>query len=177
MNKPPFKNLKPGNIKKSKPAGISEKVINILKAYTLIARNKYPSVRYLAEELEVKERTVYRYLEIINMIDSIVFDRERKGYKFVNGDCLKKLILSEEEFLLLLVMGETVSHFGKPFKEEFRKLTDSIMNIKKTIPDKSTFPIIVKIPDAIKTEKLNTYFKAVSDSIRERRSMEIIYKE
>lgn len=60
MNKPPFKNLKPGNIKKSKPAGISEKVINILKAYTLIARYKYPSVRYLAEELEVKERTVYR---------------------------------------------------------------------------------------------------------------------
>jgi hypothetical protein len=45
MKKPPFKNLKPGNIKKSKPAGISEKVINILKAYTLIARNKYPSVR------------------------------------------------------------------------------------------------------------------------------------
>lgn len=111
------------------------------------------------------------------MIDSIVFGRERKGYKFVNGDSLKKLILSEEEFLLLLVMGETVSHFGEPFKEEFRKLTDSIMNIKKTIPDKSTFPIIVKIPDAIKTEKLNTYFKAVSDSIRERRSIEIIYKE
>lgn len=176
MNKPPFKNLGPQNIKKSKPAGISDKVINILKAYTLISRNKYPSVRYLAEELEVKERTVYRYLEIINMIDSIEFDRERKGYKFMNGDLIKKLILSDEEFLLLLVMGETVSHLGEPFKEEFRKLTDSIMNIKKTIPDKSTFPIVVKIPDAIRTEKLNTYFKALSDSIKERRSIEIIYR-
>jgi predicted DNA-binding transcriptional regulator YafY len=110
------------------------------------------------------------------MIDSIEFDRERKGYKFMNGDCLKKLILSDEEFLLLLVMSETVSHLGEPFKEEFRKLTESIMNIKKTIPDKRIFPIVVKIPDAIITERLNGYFKTISDCIREKRSIEIIYK-
>jgi predicted DNA-binding transcriptional regulator YafY len=123
MNKSTFKNLKTGNIKKSKPTGISERVIKILKAYILISQNKYPSVRYLADELEVKERTVYRYLENINMIDPIEFDRERKGYKFVHSDRIKKHVLSDKELLLLLTMGEAVSHLGKPFEEDFKRLS------------------------------------------------------
>ena len=41
-----FKNLKPENIKnkKSKPAGMSEKVKSLVEIYTLIAQNKYLSV-------------------------------------------------------------------------------------------------------------------------------------
>lgn len=170
MKKPPFKNLKH---KKSKPAGISEKVINILKAYTLIAQNKYPSVGYLSEEFEVKERTVYRYLEIINMIDTIEFDRERKGYRFVNTDRIKKTALSDRELLLLLTMGEAVSHLGKPFEEDFKRLITNMTNITK-FP--SRVPIVVKIPDAIMTERLNNYFNIISDCIKEKRSIEIIYK-
>src|SRR5208337_4093519 len=105
--------------KRTKSAGISEKVISLLDIYTLIARNAYPSVYSLKEKLEVSERTVYRYLEIINMIDSIEFDKEHKGYKFSHGSRLKKLELSEDDVKLLLTLGETVSHLGRPVKNSF----------------------------------------------------------
>ena len=52
----------------AKPAGISEKVIRLLEIYTMIAQKHYPSVPFLKEHFRVSERTVYRYLELINLI-------------------------------------------------------------------------------------------------------------
>ena len=81
--------------KAGKPAGISGKVISLLDVYTLIAQSKFPSVDSLAKHCEASRRTIYRYLEIINMIDPIEFDKEQKGYKFVNSDRIKKVFLSD----------------------------------------------------------------------------------
>ena len=93
-----FKNLKPNNIKSKKlhPAGISEKVIKLLNIYTMIAQNKYPSVESITDRFEVTPRTAYRYLEIINLIDPIEVDKDRRGYKFLNGNRIKKLALSDD---------------------------------------------------------------------------------
>ncbi len=60
-------------MKQHKPPGISEKVIRLLHIYTMIAKKEYPSVQRLKEEFEVSERSIYRYLEIINMIDGIEY--------------------------------------------------------------------------------------------------------
>lgn len=173
-----FKNLKTKYVKnrKNRSAGISEKVIRLLEIYTLIAQNQYPSINYLAERYSVTERTVYRYLQIIGFIDLIEFDRDRDGYKFVAGDRIKKLILSDDELLFLLTIGETVSHLGTPFRENFQGLVDRMMNISKTSLDKGSFPVLVKMPDAIETEKTNSYLKTVTACINEKRSMDIVYK-
>ena len=170
QNKSSFKNL---TRKRNHPAGISEKVTRIVQIYTLIAQGKYPSVGRLQEKYEVSKRTVHRYIEIINFIDPLELDKERNGYKFINGDRIKKLSLSNDEFLMLLVIGEAISHLGEPLKNEFQKFIDDIAGVKKTPSTK--IPMVIKIPDAIQTEELNSYFKSISDCIKEKRSINIEY--
>jgi predicted DNA-binding transcriptional regulator YafY len=111
---------------KGKPTGISEKVIRLLEIYTMIAQKHYPSVPSLKEHFHVSERSVYRYLEIVNMIDGIEFDQERKGYAFTNGDRIKKLTLSDNKLLVLLAASEAVSHLGESLGHGFRELRVSI---------------------------------------------------
>jgi len=162
--------------KKSHPAGISEKVIRLLETYTAIAQNKFPAVESLSERFGVTQRTTYRYLEIINFIDPIEFDKERKGYKFTRGDRIKRLALTDSEFLLLLTMSEGVSHLGKPLKEAFQEFIANVSNVKKLPLNKDRIPIVVKIPDAIGDERLGNYFRSISTCIEEKRSIDIVYK-
>jgi predicted DNA-binding transcriptional regulator YafY len=104
---------------RSKPSGISEKVIRLLDIYTMIAQKKFPSVPILKDQLSISERSVYRYLEIINMIDAIEYDQERKGYTFTSGDRIKKLSLSDNELLVLFAAGEAISHLGGDLGQGF----------------------------------------------------------
>lgn len=163
------------NPKTSKPAGISEKVIRLLDVYTLMAQDRFPPLDFLKDRLEMSERSVYRYLEIINMIDPIEYDKERKGYKFVHGSRIKKLMLSEEDFILLLTLGETISHMGTPFKDNFSKFVERFLNITGQ-PSIKDFPILIKSPDAIESERFKDHFKAILDCIHEHRSIDIVYK-
>ncbi|MDD5006969.1 MAG: hypothetical protein PHC68_01040, partial [Syntrophorhabdaceae bacterium] len=110
--------------KRVKSTGISEKVVRLLEIYSIIAQKKFPSVGYLAERYRVSERSIYRYLSMIGSIDLIGYDRDREGYTFINGDRLKKLILSDEELITLLTAGEAVSHLGTTFQESFKRLIE-----------------------------------------------------
>lgn len=74
----------------------------------------------------MSERSVYRYLEIINMIDGIELDQERKGYAFTNGDRIKKLTLSDNELLVLFAASEAVSHLGESLGQGFLELMNRV---------------------------------------------------
>lgn len=167
--------IKKGTKKRDKPAGISEKVVKILQIYTLIAQNHYPSVKYLQEKCEVGERTIYRYIEIIGLIDPVELDKERGGYKFTHGDRIKKLMLSEDDFLLLLTMGGTIDHLGHTFKDSFRNFMERVLNITSQKYHKHP-PVLVKIPDAIESENTPACFKAIYSCIDEKRSVDMVYK-
>ena len=88
-----------------KAAGISEKVIRLLEVYKVIAQNQYPSAQDLAQRFGCSHRTIFRYLELVNMIDAVDYDPERKGYRFTHGDRIKKLTISDSELLVLLTAG------------------------------------------------------------------------
>lgn len=158
----------------AKPSGMSEKVIRLLKIYTMIAQNRYPSVSDLQNQFEVSERTVRRYLANINLIDSIEFDSQREGYRFVNGDRIKKLLLSEDDFLMLVTMGETLTHFGDPFKTSFQRFADKLTDIARTPTNKAP-QVLIKIPDAIGSDKLTDIFNKIMQSISEKRSIDVLY--
>jgi predicted DNA-binding transcriptional regulator YafY len=160
---------------KSKTAGISEKVIRLLDIYSRLAKESYPSVQLLTDKLEVGERSVYRYLKIINLIDPIVYDDERKGYKFVSGNRIKKLIASEEDFILLLTVGETVTHLGEPFRRNFSHFMDTFLNLTKH-QKSNEFPLMVKMPDAFEPERFGEYFNSILRCSHEMRSINIVYK-
>lgn len=160
----------------SKPAGISEKVIRLLDVYTMIAQNKFPSVALLMDHFDVAERTIYRYLELIGLIDPIEYDRDRCGYKFTNGDRIKKTRLSEQELVILLATSEAVAHLGKPFEEKFRGLIDKMMTLTTGLPSNPDVPIIVKMPWAVGTDKLSKHFNVIATCVSEKRSIDITYR-
>ena len=163
-------------MRRSKPTGISEKVIRLLEIYTMIAQKHFPSVQALRDHFHVSERSVYRYLEIINMIDGIEYDQERKGYRFTNGDRIKKLILSDNELLVLFAASEAVSHLGEPLGQSFQDLIDKVAVPAKRPGAKNKIPIMVKTPEAIGSEKLSEYFASVSSCLNERRAVELVYR-
>ena len=120
--------------KRSNPLSIPEKVIRLLEIYTLIAQGRYPSVGLLMNRLGISKRTVFRYLEIIDMINPITYDPEQKGYAYIEGNRIESLRLSHDELLMVLAAGEAVSHLGKPFGERFRRLISSLDLVAKTQP-------------------------------------------
>ena len=161
---------------KSKPAGISEKVIRLLEIYTMIAQKQYPSVPFLKEHFHVSERSVYRYLEIINMIDGIEFDQERKGYAFTNGDRIKKLSLSDNELLVLFAASEAVSHLGESLGHGFQELMNRMTAATKKAGAGARIPIAVKMPEAVGNEQMSNYFASCRPVLNERRSIELVYR-
>ncbi len=165
------------NERRSKPAGISEKVVRLLETYTLIARKEFPSVKTLMDRFHVTERTVYRYLEIINFIDPLEYDRERDGYKFTHGDRIKKPAVSEEELLVLLTAGEAVAHLGSPFREHFAKaMTKIVSSGRSPQTGDGKIPVLIRMGEAGGAggpdEKVLTAFQCAS----EKRSLDITYR-
>jgi predicted DNA-binding transcriptional regulator YafY len=158
------------------PAGISEKVIRLLEIYTLIAQKQFPSIDFLMERFHVSKRTVFRYLELINIIDPIEYDKERNGYAFTEGDRIKKLILTDEEFQALLAAGESVSHLGAIFKENFQKLVIRMFTHGGKMPvNKGKPAIIIKTQDAIFSAKIGSILEVLIPCIEEKRAVDINY--
>ena len=165
----------PETKKMSKPAGVSEKIIRLLDIYTLIARKEYPSVKSLGERFHVSKRTLYRYLELINIVDAIEYDHEKEGYGFTHGDRIKKLILSQDELITLFSAGQAVSVLGTSFRDNFQSLIDRMFLIPGKAPAQET-RIIIKTPAPVLTDKMDAMLKTISLSMNEKRSIEITYK-
>ncbi len=159
-----------------KPTGISEKVTRLLEIYTMIAQNRFPSVQHLADCYRVSKRTVFRYIEIINFIDPVEYDPEKKGYKFTHGDRIKKLSLSDSELLTLFAAGETVSRLGNIFGETFQELANKMASMAKPGKKKGDIPILVKIPEPIRPDHFDENFRAISSCIQDKRCIDLIYK-
>jgi len=170
-----YKGLK-GKKKPGKLSGISEKVVRLLKIYTLIAQNKFPSVQELRDRFEVTERTIYRDLRTIDMIDPVILDEERRGYRFTHGDRIKKLVLSEDELTTLFTMGDAISHLGTTFRENFQKIVHEMFTGAEPAVPGSKAPIIVRMPDAVQPEKIDSSFNLLAQCINEHRSVDMIYR-
>ena len=163
-------------MKASKPVGMSEKVIRLLEIYTLIAQNRFPSVKSLAERFCVSERTLYRYLELINIVDAVEYDPDKGGYRFTQGDRIKKLVLSREELITLFSAGQAVSALGASFRENFQRLIQRMFLASgKEIPREEP-QIIIKIPDPVLGERTEAMLKGISTAMSEKRSVEITYR-
>ena len=158
-----------------KPAGISEKVTRLLEIYTMIAKQEFPSIQDFIEEYGITKRTAFRYLELINFVDPVEYDKERKGYRFTHGDRIKKPSLSENELITLLAAGEAVARLGGDFGETFRELACKVATSPKQA-GKGGVPIIVKTPEPVTSGRFDEYFKALSQSIGESRSVDLTYR-
>jgi predicted DNA-binding transcriptional regulator YafY len=127
------------------------------------------------DRFHVTKRTIFRYLELINLIDPIEYDKEKDGYKFTTGDRIKKPALNDEELQTLLAAEESVAHLGSVFKENFLKIVMRTFTLRDIESDKH--PIVVKAPDAIFSVKIESILKILLACIKEKRAVEITYKK
>jgi proteasome accessory factor B len=120
--------------------------------------------------------TFVRHLEIINMIEGIQFDHERKGYAVTHGDRIKKLTLSDNELLVLLAAREAVSHLGESLGHGFQELMSRVIASTKKPVGKMKIPMVVKIPEAVGDRRVEDYFAIISGCLSEHRTVELVYR-
>lgn len=157
--------------RKDKPAGITEKVINILKILNLIEQGKAPSVKTLAEECEVSERSVYRYLNILSSIVPIVYDPKKKGYRLENEKALKVIPLEKEELALISSLMDFLLKSGRELSLVFKGLLDKLFTCTKdgSVSTESVYKFITPSQGETKL------FREVSRGLMEQRQIKIIY--
>jgi len=126
------------NKRRDKPAGITEKVINILKILNLIEQGKAPSVKTLSEVCEVSERSIYRYLNILYNIVPIVYDPKLGGYRLENEKALRVIPFEKKEIALLSSLMDLLSKSGKDIYKTFKDIIEKIYICQKDRESPST---------------------------------------
>lgn len=153
------------NIKKNsdKPSGISEKIINIITIINEIEKHDaYPSIEFLAKLCEVSKRTIYRYLNIINSVIPVVFDKYKNGYKFELKYFRKCYGLSDVEVAIFAVMSDLLGQIGEPLRSEFqstiKRFTSSDNN--SAMIKVSNSELAIEIDEA----KFKTIFQSIANN-------------
>jgi predicted DNA-binding transcriptional regulator YafY len=162
--------------KAGKPAGVSEKFIRLLEVYLLIANQKFPSVGDLRRKFGVAGRTVYRYLETVNLVEPLEYDAERKGYRFTGGDPRKRIVLSGNERVMLFAAGEAVSHLGTTFRDGFQEVAERIFGLGGRKTREAPKTVIVKAADSDTGSEGERFLQSLSQCVAEHRSIDLTYR-
>jgi predicted DNA-binding transcriptional regulator YafY len=94
------------------------------------------TVRSLAEELGICERTVYRYLDTIQAAGFPVhFDREKRSYGFMEGYTLKKPDVSTEETLALALSKKIMGRMGSGWETSLDRIEEKLSIKKARVPE------------------------------------------
>lgn len=167
-----FKNHSLGT-RRDKPVGISEKVINILKIISFISSERYPSAKILAEACEISERSVYRYLRIIDSIASLYYDPKRGGYTFLNKNILSAPPFRKKDHDVLVSLLDVIMRFPTPIKEMCRRIVNNIAE-SKLCEILYTTHLPLPIPIA---EREWQWMEAISDASMNQVRLTIEYKD
>lgn len=120
---------------------------------------KHPSARELAEKLEVSERSIYRYLYVINQIVPIVYDSKLGGYRLSNPEAKRVIPVTNREIALLLTIEDFLNKSSTSLARTFRSVMRKIMFAGKK-PTQQPF-ILLKTPSiSIDEEKFNEITEA-----------------
>lgn len=156
--------------KRQKPTGIAEKVINIMTILNLIERGKHPSARELADRLEVSERSIYRYLYILNQIIPIVYDSKLGGYRLSNPEAKRVIPATNRELALLLTVEDFLSKSSQSLARIFRRLMKRVMLAGKK-PTRQPFILSKVFSVSIDENK----FEEVTDAILNQEQLIVKY--
>jgi predicted DNA-binding transcriptional regulator YafY len=94
------------------------------------------TVRSLADDLEVSERTVHRYLNTLQVAGfPIHFDRTRESYVFVEGYSLRRPNLSVEETLSFALARNMMKSFGTGMEQGLSRIEAKLSSKASELPD------------------------------------------
>lgn len=124
----------------------------------------------LMEDLVIKERTAYRYLNILKAGGfPIKFDTKLSCYTFSEGFSLKQLKLTVKESLAFALAKKMLGGFGSDMEGIFTNLE------QRLTADSSKLPKHILITSGSHSGKAMEYIGAISDAIMNYQKIEIEY--
>lgn len=162
-------------IKKDKPAGVTEKVINLIKILDLLEKDRYPSRIDIADACEVSIRTVQRYIQILKYIVPIQFNRSKGGYEFENKITKKTLFIENKELALLTAILSTLKKREQALYEIFENLIKKLYLYTKQ-ENSSNNTYINLTPDEVSVKYDSSVFKIVMEALSRQETVKIVYK-
>ncbi len=93
------------------------------------------TVDRMKEDLGVTERTVFRYLNTLQAAGfPVVFDKEKGGYRFMEGYGLKKPDLSMDETLALGISRKMMAGMGSGWEASLKRIEEKLSLKKSGLP-------------------------------------------
>jgi predicted DNA-binding transcriptional regulator YafY len=118
---------------------MSYKFDSLITILNKIDRKEQVTVKSLMNDLEMSERTVYRYIQTLEVAGfPIVFDRVKDTYTFSETFSLSKPNLTVDETLALALSKNLMKTFGEGMEKSLAKIEEKL-SLKKTNTPKSLY--------------------------------------
>ncbi len=148
---------------------MSYKFDSLITVLNRLDRGEKTTVRSLMDDLEVSERTAYRYMQTLQGAFPISYDRKKRSYVFDEGYSLRKPDLSVEETLAFSLAKKLLSNFGTGMEKSLDSIEEKLSQKKSDLPKH----IILSADIPQETEK---YLSVIHQAINNFQKIEIIYK-
>jgi len=149
----------------------------LLRILNILDRESSCTISGLAEELEVTERSVFRYVSSLRDAGfPIVFDKERGTYAFDNAFKLKKARLNIDETLALTMSRRMLRPLGETFQRAFDSLERKVLDVSlpsRELQHASAF--VLASHDMAEKVDVSKLLKALTKACGEHRLVHISY--
>ncbi len=150
---------------------MSYKFDSLVLILNKLDRKEHVTVKSLMDELEVSDRTVYRYLKTLEVAGfPIEFSHDKGSYVFTEGYSLNKPALSMEEQLSFSLAKRFLASLGDTLEQNLSNIEEKLAKKSSPMPEHiylSSHPIPIQVEHS-----LRTIFEAIQNYQR----LEINYK-
>lgn len=150
---------------------MSFKFDSLMRILNMLDRKERVTVQSLMDDLNISERSTYRYVTTLKDADfPISFDREKGTYTFEEGYSLSKPDLSLEEILAFSLARKMLGNFGPGMESTLDQIEKKI-SMKKQDTLKN---IIFSREDF--SAKVGEYLFSIHQAVRNFQKIEIVYR-
>lgn len=150
-----------------------QKIFRVLRLIGLLADKPSRTVKELSKIVEASEKTVYRYLELLEELGYHVDKDQRNAYFIFESEPSDPSSFEPEELQLLNQLIGAIEG-ENPLKESLRKklyLSSTLVPLSEELVDKHMAKIVQRLSNAIEEKKqcrLLRYQSATSDTPKDR---------
>jgi predicted DNA-binding transcriptional regulator YafY len=149
---------------------MSYKFDSLISVLNKIDRREKVNVQSLIDELEISERTAYRYMQTLQAGFPIIFDRKKQSYVFSENYSLGKPNLTVEETLALALSKNLLKSFGETMEKSIQSIQEKL-SIKN-----SEVPAHIVLPEIEIPPQVGIYLGRINEAKNNFRKIEIVYK-
>ena len=154
---------------------MSEKIYRLLEILNRLNNREILTLETLVRELDVTERTIYRYITALRSARfPIDFDEEKRTYRFPEGYSLQKLKISEDEMLPLLLSREIMAKLGGSLSEKLDSVVQKITTQTRHGKTNGPLPFWIEVPE-VDFSRISKVYSQINEAIKEDQRIRIEY--